>query len=478
MSGPSMTSKRSYLVVLLVSIFLVSACDDSTGPVDPGITDPDIGLDAALTILLNRHGGAAAFMLPSSDDYDNIPQDPNNPVTPEKVALGQFLFHETALAVSNVRPEGRETYSCSSCHVVGGRFMSNLPQGIAEGGIGFGIAGEGRTLQPQYDSDPDTPDIQAIRVPTFMHGGYQQVLLWNGQFGGVGINLGTEDKWEVGTPLESNYLGLQGMETQAHGGLLFHRMVDVENSRINEIPEYEDLFAAAYPVEAEPINRLNVALAIAAYERIVLANRAPFQVYVRGDDDAITTEQKRGAILYFGKANCVACHTGPALSSMSFHALGMNDLDGAYDQSRVDLRPFDGTVPDDARLGRGGFTGQAEDNYKFKTPQLYNLDNGPFYGHGASFAAIREVVEYKNAAIPQNSLVPAEQLAPEFRPLGLTESEIDDLVEFLEHGLYDPDLERYLPDRIPSGNCFPVNDPQARIDLGCGPSSPSLLAGR
>ena len=49
----------------------------------------------------------------------------------------------------------------------------------------------------------------------------------------------------------------------------------------------------------------------------------------------------------------------------------------------------------------------------------------------------------------------------------MSENDIDDLVAFLENGLNDPDLERYAPDYILSGNCFPNNDPQSRIDLGC-----------
>ncbi|HFC00034.1 MAG TPA: hypothetical protein ENJ53_04435 [Phaeodactylibacter sp.] len=54
-----------------------------------------------------------------------------------------------------------------------------------------------------------------------------------------------------------------------------------------------------------------------------------------------------------------------------------------------------------------------------------------------------------------------------FKPLGMSQSEIDDLVSFLENGLRDPDLERYAPDYVLSGNCFPNNDAQSKIDLGC-----------
>ncbi len=180
----------------------------------------------------------------------------------------------------------------------------------------------------------------------------------------------------------------------------------------------------------------------------------------------MSEEQLRGAILFFGKAECSACHTGPALNSMTFYALGMNDLDGAVDP-RVDLRAFGGTVPDDVRRGRGGFTGNEVDNYRFKTPQLYNLADSPFYGHGASFSSIRDVIEYKNAGVPQNPFVPAIRLSAPFRPLGLSGDEIDYLTAFVEEALYDPDLMRYVPATLPSGNCTPQNDALARQDLGC-----------
>lgn len=465
-----------YITSVVIGLsFLVGACSDAQGP-DTGSTamlgaaGPKDPLDRELDLLLlaaSDGEGRSFFQLPFPDQFERIPQDPLNPLTREKVRLGKHLYHETALGGNNVRPEGRETYACASCHFAQAGFMANTPQGIAEGGWGFGVAGEARTFQPAYDSDPDSPDCQPIRTPTVLNSAYQELMLWNGQFGGIGDNLGTEDKWTSGTPLESNFLGMHGVETQAHGGLLAHRMIDVGLTRINTIPRYQNMFQLVFPADPAPINRLNVALAIAAFERTVLANDSPFQHWLRGNSNAMTRAGKRGAILFFGKAGCVACHTGPALNSMTFYALGMNDLDGAWDVTRVNLAPFGGTVPDAARKGRGGFTGLAEDEYKFKTPQLYNLLDSPHYGHGASFATVREVIEYKNAAVAENAIVPAGQLASEFQPLALSSHEIDDLVVFIEDALYDPRLLRYVPQRLPSGNCFPANDEQARLDLGC-----------
>lgn len=476
------TTSRN-VIVMVFALYAVAffGCSNTQSP-DISGNNPGVNLDAAtrsgraaaldqeLRELLISHAqgrGLNHFRFPLTHQLGDIPQDPRNPLTPQKVRLGMFLYHEAALGVDNVRPEGRETYSCASCHHAQGGFMANRAQGVGEGGTGFGIAGESRDFLPQYASQSEFPDCQPIRTPTALNTAYQELMLWNGQFGGLGDNLGTEPKWQDGTPLASNHLGLHGLETQAHAGLSVHRMGSVDFSRVAELRGYRHLFRAAFPRNAAPITLLNAALAIAAYERTLLATEAPFQKWLRGRSGAMTKEHKRGAIVFFGKGDCVACHTGPAMSSMSFHALGMSDLDGAYDAAAVNLNPFDGTVPADVRLGRGGFTGRDADMYTFKTPQLYNLVDSPFYGHGASFATVREVLEYKNNAVPENALVPVSRISTHFRPLQLSAEELDDLTVFIEEALYDPDLRRFLPRALPSGNCFPVNDPESQADLGC-----------
>ena len=411
------------------------------------------------------------YRLPNSRKLADIPQDPKNPLTPGKVKLGALLYHETALGVNAVQSDGVEGYSCASCHHAQAGFQANIPQGLAEGGIGFGFAGEGRVANPYYDSSsPDrTPDIQPIRTPTAMNGAYQELMLWNGQFGGIGDNIGTEAGWTG--PKESNFLGLEGLETQAHAGLAVHRMSDIEVSRVYSNAKYQSMFAKAFPGEVEPINRLNAALAIGAFERTILANEAPWQKFLQGNKNAMTDQQVRGAMLFFGKAECSACHTGPALNSMTFHALGMNDIDGSVDPSRVDLRPFGGALTIDDRRGRGAFSNRPEDEFAWKTPQLYNLLSSPFYGHGASFSSVRDVIEYKNAGVVENADVDLGAISPMFKPLGLSPDEVTDLTAFLEEALYDSDLMRYVPTSLPSGNCTPVNDPQAQIDLGCTDTS-------
>jgi cytochrome c peroxidase len=73
----------------------------------------------------------------------------------------------------------------------------------------------------------------------------------------------------------------------------------------------------------------------------------------------------------------------------------------------------------------------------------------------------------KNNVIAEDALVPAAQLAPQFKPLGLSAAEIDALTDFIQNALYDPNLARYEPSQLPTGLCFPNADPQSIIDQGC-----------
>mgnify|MGYP006866500822 FL=1 len=80
---------------------------------------------------------------------------------------------------------------------------------------------------------------------------------------------------------------------------------------------------------------------------------------------------------------------------------------------------------------------------------------------------MEDVVRYFNNGVKQNNRVPDSQLSAFIRPLGLTEEEVKDLTEFIATGLKDPNLKRYVPERVLSGMCFPNNDPASKIDMKC-----------
>jgi len=108
-----------------------------------------------------------------------------------------------------------------------------------------------------------------------------------------------------------------------------------------------------------------------------------------------------------------------------------------------------------------------DDMRKFKVPQLYNVGDYATYFHGSSKFTLRDVINYKLAAKSENRFVLNKDLSEKFKPVSLTEVQKDQLLDFLANGLRDPDLQRYVPTELPSGNCFPNNDPFSQVDLGC-----------
>nr|WP_299415454.1 cytochrome c peroxidase [uncultured Emticicia sp.] len=440
--------------------FLVISCTSKEDSATPTTLDTEL---EKILLATSNGKGKSLYILPNSNDFDKIPQDPKNPITAEKVALGKLLFHETALGRNPIVESSNSTYSCASCHHVKAGFQACVPQGIGDGGVGFGVQGEKRAKNPLYkDSEID---VQPIRTPSALNIAYQTNILWNGQFGATNLNAGTEASWTKGTPKEKNNLGFEGTETQAIAGQDVHRLF-ITKSFVESNSTYNDLFKKAFPKMNTNDNleyKINAGLAIAAYERTLLSTEAPFQQWLNGNYGALNEIEKKGAILFFGKANCATCHNSPSLASMKFYALGVNDLqNGNYGINTV----FAVTEAKAEHKGRGGFTGKAEDMYKFKVPQLYNLKDSPFYFHGSSFTKIEDVIIYKNIAKPQNTKVPLTQIAPEFKPLNLTNEEIVQLTEFIKNGLYDRNLQRFAPQKLPSGLAFPNNDLQSRKDLG------------
>jgi cytochrome c peroxidase len=400
------------------------------------------------------------MILPESDHYDSIPQDPKNPLNAAKVELGKLLFHETRLGGNPRFANGIYTYSCASCHHAEAGFQSGIAQGIGEGGFGFGLTGETRIPSPVYPLD--SVDVLPIRTPTILNTAYQEVMMWNGSMGATGVNANTQYAWTLGTPFANNSYGFEGLETVSITGLKKHRFL-VDTAFLSSDSTYKSLFDAAF-ADSLPENRITyftASLAIAAYERTVLADQSPFQQWLRGNRKALTTDENAGRRLFFGRAKCGRCHSGPALNSMDFYALGMNDLqEGVNGVINMPGNPIE-------NKGRAGFTSKGRDKYKFKVPTLYNLKDVRFFGHGASFNSVEEVVRYINNGVPQNPKVPLTQLPKVFVPLGLTDVEIGQIVKFVEDGLYDPNLSRYEPSSVPSGNCIPNNDAQSKADRGC-----------
>ncbi len=445
-------SMKKYLLGVFGLALLAFACSSDE------LTNPN---DVALVKAIERvspTGQLDHFILPDPTDYASIPQEPSNPLSAVKVQLGGMLFNETGLALNPVHPEMKGTYSCSSCHIPEAGFMPGNAQGIADGGSGYGVNGAGRVKMYYYKNDE--PDVQGARALNVMNVAFTPNTTWSGAFGANDNNVGTNAVWDV-PPVNINQLGLMGLESQAIEGFALHRLVI--NEQVVDTLGYKAYFDAAfseYP-ESERYTTLTGGFAISAYLRTILANKAPFQDYLKGNKAALTEQEKRGGLLFFGKAGCHKCHNGKPLNNPThFYGVGAKDL---YECSSAINTGVDAI----RNFGRGGFTRKEEDMFKFKVPQLYNMKDSPFLFHGSSKHSLAEVVDYFDAAVPENSRVPASQIAAHFKPLGLTAEEKADLVAFLGNALHDDDMKRYVPAQILSGNCFPNNDPISRQELGC-----------
>jgi cytochrome c peroxidase len=279
------------------------------------------------------------------------PRDPENPSTPAKIDLGTRLFKDTRLS-------GDESLSCESCHAPG--------MGYAEA-VAFSAGAEGKPM-PRH-------------TPTLLNSVYNRYINWDGKF----ANTPQLVLAVMANPRNMN------MQDEA-----------VLVARLEAVPEYRALFRQVF---GGPPTKQRVALAIDAYVRELTTPNSPFDRYAAGDKSALTEAQKRGLMLFTGKADCTMCHRGPTFSDDQFHALGIKSDDP----------------------GRFKVTGVEADRNAFKTPTIRNVALTAPYMHDGSLSTLREVVDFYNAGggdqQPKSVLL---------RRLNLTEQEKSDLVAFLE----------------------------------------------
>jgi cytochrome c peroxidase len=170
-------------------------------------------------------------------------------------------------------------------------------------------------------------------------------------------------------------------------------------------PTYSKELVSAFGLrDGNAITIEHFARTLAAYERtLVSPANAPA---VRSM--ALAADARAGRALFFGKAQCATCHSGPNLSDEQFHNTGFAVGEG-----------------DDPGLAARSF--RASDRGKLKTPGLRNVKNTGPYFHDGSATSLQAVVDFYNRG--GNS---ASNRDPDIHPLGLTTAEVGDLVAFLE----------------------------------------------
>ncbi len=326
------------------------------------------------------------WQLPAGLRPPPVPAD--NPMSLAKVAFGERLFSDERLSLTGA-------YSCASCHIPNLAFTD--ARKTAVGATGELHSRNTPTLiNVAYAasfgwSDPALTTLEAQhRVPMFNH-----------------------------APVE---LGLDGV--------LPRRLAELSADR-----ELEVLREAAYPVSGTDITLDQVIKAIASYVRTLIAADSAFDRYLYWGENSLTTEERRGMLLFFSdRAGCSVCHAsfnlsgpvqqqGTAAVTPVFHNTGLYNLAGS------------GRYPDP---GLAAHTARAADMGAFRAPTLRNVTVTAPYMHDGSIATLEEVIDFYDAGgrvIDSGPNAGDGRANPfkrkEIHALGLTAAEKSELVAFL-----------------------------------------------
>src|SRR5947209_2155216 len=316
---------------------------------------------------------------------------PDNPQTPEKIALGQKLFFDGRLSADG-------TVACSTCHDPARAFTDGRPTSV-------GI--NGRTGQRN--------------APTVLNALYNKTQFWDGR----AKTLEAQAALPIVNPVEMGQPSL-----------------DAAVARIAGIEEYKQAFRKAF---GRAVNGPDLLRAMAAYERTLVSFDSPFDHFIAGDRKAIGAAARRGWELFNTKALCNKCHaltdTRRDVTNFidnDFHNIGIGiirhnvvalaakaeKLVASGDPAAID-RAAIGT--DMSALGRFLITRKDADTAAFKTPNLRNvLVTGPYF-HDGSQETLWDVMDHYNKGAGLHN----PWLDEDIQPLALTERDIDDLVAFL-----------------------------------------------
>jgi cytochrome c peroxidase len=228
---------------------------------------------SALLLATASHAQDADLRTQAGTIFKPLPKtmtSPDNPVTPEKVALGRLLFFET-----RVSEDG--TVSCARCH---------LPWLYGTDGLQKPIGAEHR--------------VNPRNAPTVLNAALQISAHWRGDRKSV------EDqatKALVGPPSFGN------------------PSYEAAMARLKAISAYPPLFAKAFPADADPVTAENWGKAIGAYER-TLVTPSPFDRYLSGDESALGAEAKAG-LREFMQIGCISCHNGVDVGGGLYQKFGL-----------------------------------------------------------------------------------------------------------------------------------------------------------
>ena len=338
----------------------------------------------------------------------NIKTPIGNPNSKEKELLGKLLFYDPILS-------GGKDIACASCHHPATGYAEFLDLSIGANGQGLG--------SKRAFKEPNEIPLMKRNSPTILNTAYN------------GIH-GKDDYDPENAPMfwddRVKSLEKQALEPiktlEEMKGVHFSKsqiLAEVA-SRLQSIPEYKSLFVKAFGEDA-PIDSIHIGMAIASFERTLVANNSRFDQYMAGDVNAISHSEKEGLEL-FKSVGCINCHNGPMFSDYELHVLGV---------------PENKKVPEPD----SGF----QESFAFRTASLRNLRFTAPYMHNGSFQNLKQVLEfYEDISFgkTRNPSVSKEMFDPFVRELQLSVKDMSLIISFL-NTLNDENFDKEIPERFP-----------------------------
>lgn len=282
---------------------------------------------------VDRLEGKGIVPLPSIDELKV-----ERSLSEEKIALGEKLYHDTRLS-------GDNSLSCASCH------------DLAKGG----------TDQKQFSTGINGAK-GGINSPTVYNSVYNLKQFWDGR--------------------------ADTLEAQAHGPV--HNPGEMGSNwqevitKLSQDAELMSMFKSAYAINSpEEITGDMIANAIAEYEQTLITPDSPFDNYLRGQETALSAEERKGYEL-FKKHQCATCHSGIAIGGQSFELMGkQKDYFGDRAGGLNGLKTMPHKNEDN---GRFNVTRKNSDKHKFKVPSLRNVELTYPYMHDGNVKSLQEAV--------------------------------------------------------------------------------------
>ncbi|ABF62109.1 c-type cytochrome [Rhodobacteraceae bacterium R_SAG7] len=271
------------------------------------------------------------------------------PYSPQRAALGKMLFFDARLS-------GAINMSCATCH--NPSFGWETPASRAIGAMNQPLARHTPTIENLTESEH---------------------FYWDGRI----ASLKEQIRGPITHPLKMN-----------------SSMRQVQR-RLENISGYRRYFEIAFPDTG--LTEDTILVALATYQRTLRSGWSPFDDWVEGDEDAISSSAQRGFDVFTGRGQCVSCHQGWAFTDHDFHNVSLGDDD----------------------IGRGVLDPTMR--YRFKTPGLRNIALRAPYMHNGSLNSLRAVVEhYRRGGAPNTTASDIEPLTE------MSDRDVNDLIAFLE----------------------------------------------